>query len=146
MYPHGEAICLDLSCFKRNDMMKFPKTLALAATFAVAGLAMSSGMAIAQNVGEIATDLRSQVTNLTSLLTVIAFIVGVGLAVAGVFKFYKNTQNPNDPSASTSSAFILIFAGAALVAIPALLGVGITTVFGSGAAQTDAVQGFDRLR
>lgn len=127
--------------------MKFPKTLALAAIFAVAGLAMSTDMALAQqNVGQIASDLRTQVTSMTQLLTVIAFIVGVGLAVIGVFKFYKNTQNPNDPSASTSSAFILIFAGAALVAIPALLGVGITTVFGTGATQTDAVQGFQSLR
>lgn len=126
--------------------MTYPKTLALAAMFAVAGLAMSSGAALAQNVGEIASDLRSQVTNLTALLTVVAFIVGVGLAIMGLIKFRAHTQNPNDPSASMSSAFILIFVGAAMVAIPALLGTGITTIFGTGADVTDARSGFDSLR
>lgn len=120
--------------------------LAMTAILFTAGLALGTGAAIAQSVGDIATDVRGQVTSLTALLTVVAFIVGVGLAVIGVIKFYKNTQNPNDPSASTSSAFILIFAGAALVAIPALLGSGIQTVFGTGASQTDAVSGFDSLR
>ena len=127
-------------------MRKNQNSMALAVILSAAGLASSASMAIAQSAGDIATDLQGQVTNLTGLLTVIAFIVGVGLAVIGVVKFYKNTQNPNDPSASTSSAFILIFAGAALVAIPALLGSGIQTVFGTGADTTDAVSGFDRLR
>lgn len=127
-------------------MTHFRTTLALAAIVAAAGLAMSPGAALAQSAGEIAQGLRGQVTDATALLTVIAFIVGVGLAVIGVIKFYKQTQNPNDPSASTSSAFVLIFAGAALVAIPALLGSGIQTVFGTGATTTDAVSGFDQLR
>lgn len=127
-------------------MKTFPKTLALAAMTATAGLAASSGMADAQSVGEIANQMRGQVTNVSLLLTVIAFVVGVGLAVAGLIKFRQHTKNPNDPSASMGNAFILIFVGAALVAVPAVLGSGIQTVFGSGATTTDARDGFDRLR
>lgn len=126
--------------------MTFLKTLAIAVTVASAALAVASGPAIAQNVGEIANDLRGQVTNLTALVTVVAFIVGVGLAIMGLIKFRAHTQNPNDPSASMSSAFILIFVGAAMVAIPAVLGSGIQTVFGTGATTTDARTGFDQLR
>ena len=127
-------------------MKTFPKTLALAAMTATAALAMSSGMAFAQSVGEIATQMRGQVTNLSLLITVVAFVVGVGLAMAGLFKFRQHTKNPNDPSATMGNAFILIFVGAALVAIPQVLGSGITTVFGTGAETTDATQGFESLR
>lgn len=126
--------------------MTFLKTLTIAVTVASAALAVASGAAMAQNVGEIANDLRGQVTNLTALVTVVAFIVGVGLAIMGLIKFRAHTQNPNDPSASMSSAFILIFVGAAMVAIPAVLGSGIQTVFGTGATTTDARTGFDQLR
>lgn len=127
-------------------MNTFTKTLALAAIVAAAGLSVSAGAAISQSVGEIASDLRGQVTNLSLLATVVSFVVGVALAIMGLIKFKQNANNPNDPSAKMSSAFILVFVGAALVAIPAVLGSGIQTVFGTGASVTDARDGFDQLR
>jgi uncharacterized membrane protein len=106
------------------------------------GLGLSTTAALAQNVGEIADSLATQTGNIADLVSIVAFVLGVGMAIAGFLKFRQNAQNPNDPSAKISTAFILIFVGAGLVAIPAALGSGIATVFGGGAQQTDANSGF----
>lgn len=118
--------------------------LALCA-IAAAGFALSSAGASAQSVGDIADNLRTQVGSISLLVTVVSFVIGVALAIMGLVKFRQNSQNPNDPSAKMSSAFILLFVGAALVALPAVLGSGIQTVFGNGAATTDATSGFNQL-
>ena len=110
------------------------------------GLSLSAGAALAQNVGEIAESLADQTGNIADLISIVAFVLGVGMAIAGFMKFRQNAQNPNDPSAKVSTAFILIFVGAGLVAIPAALGSGIATVFGDGASQTDANQGFRAVK
>ncbi len=106
------------------------------------GLALSATTAAAQDLGEIADDLANQTGNVADLVSILAFVLGVGMAIAGFLKFKQNAQNPNDPSAKISTAFILIFVGAGLVAIPAALGSGIATIFNDGAQQTDANTGF----
>lgn len=106
------------------------------------GLAFSATAAAAQDLGEIADDLANQTGNVADLVSIVAFVLGVGMAIAGFLKFKQNAQNPNDPSAKISTAFILIFVGAGLVAIPAALGSGIATIFNDGAQQTDANSGF----
>lgn len=124
--------------------MKTNLTVALGALIAT-GLLIGPGAAVAQSVGDIATDLRGQVTNINLLITVISFVLGVALAIIGIMKFRAHSQNPNDPSAKMSTAFILMFSGAALVAIPAVLGSGIQTIWGTGAATTDSTSGFGSL-
>ena len=106
------------------------------------GLALSATAAVAQDLGEIADSLATQTGDIADLVSIIAFVLGVGMAIAGFLKFKQNAQNPNDPSAKISTAFILIFVGAGLVAIPAALGSGIATIFNDGAQQTDANTGF----
>jgi hypothetical protein len=98
-----------------------------------AALAVLPVAAMAQsNVGGIFQDITNQLRNIPALLGIVSFVLGVALAIAGLMKFYAASKNPNDPSAKMSTAFILIFVGATLVALPILLGVGITTIFGSG--------------
>lgn len=99
----------------------------------------------AQDAGEIADGLAGQLGSFADLLSILAFVLGIGMAIAGFMKFRANSQNPNDPSNKLSTAFILIFVGAGLVAIPAVLGSGIATFFDDGAATTDANQGFRAL-
>lgn len=124
------------------------KTLAVTA---VALLALSPTLAMAQStgangdLGAIADSLTSQTAKFSSLITVASFAIGVALAVAGFLKFRANSQNPNDPSNKLSTAFMLIFVGAAMVALPAVLGTGIGTIFGAGAGSTDGTQGFQQL-
>ncbi|MEP3669092.1 MAG: hypothetical protein ABJN42_20390 [Roseibium sp.] len=112
---------------------------------AAALVATMPAIASAQNVGEIATSLTGQTTNVATLVSVVAFVVGVGLAIAGLLKFRAHSANPNDPSNKMSTAFMLVFVGAAMVAIPATLGSGISTIFGDGADTTDANTGFTAI-
>ncbi|WP_411840089.1 hypothetical protein [Paracoccus sp. ME4] len=104
-----------------------------------------SGAASAQTVGSIASSLTTQTSLVGTLITVISFVLGVALAIAGLMKFRAHSQNPNDPSNKMSTAFVLMFAGAGLVAVPAVLGTGIATVFGSSANTTNGTTGFRSL-
>lgn len=117
------------------------KTFKYSAALAV-GLIAVSGAASAQDLGSIATDLTSQTTAVSRLATVIAFVLGIAITIAGFLKFRAISQNPNDPSNKMSTAFMLIFVGAGLAALPAVMGSGIETIFGTGAATTNANTGF----
>ena len=118
--------------------------LRISALAAVAALAPVAAFA-QRDVGGIAESLADQTGDIADLVSIAAFVIGVGLAIAGLLKFRAHSQNPNDPSNKMSTAFMLVFVGAAMVAIPATLGSGILTVFGAGADQTDADTGFRSL-
>ena len=95
------------------------------------------GAALAQvtDIGDVASGLQAQAGDIADLIGAAAFILGICLGIAGLLKFRQYSQNPNDPSARLSTAFTLVFVGAALVAIPTTLGVGVDSLFGSGATQ-----------
>ena len=123
------------------------KKLSLHASVAITSLLVAAPPAIAQSrrsVGEIAQSLQQQTTAVNTFLTVLPFVIGVGMAIGGFLKFRAHSQNPNDPSNKLSTAFMLLFVGAGLVAIPAVLGTGIETIFGNG-QQTDATGGFNAV-
>lgn len=105
---------------------------------AMLGTLASAAHAQNADVGAVADSLASQGGSVADLLGVVSFLAGVGLAIAGLLKFRQNAMNPNDPSAKISTAFTLVLVGAAMVAIPTTLGVGIGTIFGSGAETASA--------
>jgi hypothetical protein len=111
------------------------------------GLVMSAGVALAQtrDLGGIATSLATQATPFATLLSILSFVIGVGMGIAGFLKFKQNAQNPNDPSAKISTAFILIFVGAGLVALPAVFGSGLQTIFGGQSGTINATTGFTTI-
>lgn len=89
-------------------------------------------LAQVNNIGDMASELQSQVGDIADLIGAAAFLLGIGIALLGLLKFRQHAVNPNDPSARLSTAFTLIFVGAAMVAIPTTLGVGIGSLFGNG--------------
>lgn len=84
------------------------------------------------DIGDMAAGLQAQAGNIADLVGAAAFLLGICIGIVGLLKFRQHSQNPNDPSARLSTAFTLVFVGAALVAIPTTLGVGIGSLFGSG--------------
>ena len=84
------------------------------------------------NIGDMASELQSQVGDIADLIGAAAFLLRIGIALLGLLKFRQHAINPNDPSARLSTAFTLVFVGAAMVAIPTTLGVGIGSLFGNG--------------
>ena len=91
-------------------------------------------LAQVNNIGDMASELQSQVGDIADLIGAAAFLLGIGIALLGLLKFRQHAVNPNDPSARLSTAFTLVFVGAAMVAIPTTLGVGIGSLFGNGAS------------
>lgn len=112
------------------------------------GITLAASPAFAQNqdVGDIATTVRGWMGDISELIFVIAFVGGILLVLMGLFKFKQNSQNPQDPSAKLSTAFTLIFIGGALIVLPTVAGVGITSIFGGGATKTNAISGFKALQ
>ena len=94
------------------------------------------------DLGTVMSSLSGQMTIASTLITIIAFVSGVVMAIIGILKFKAYSQNPNDPQAKLSSAFVYIFAGAAMVALPSTIMTGVATFFGTNAQVTNAVSGF----
>ena len=85
------------------------------------------------DIGDMASGLQAQAGDIADLIGAAAFLLGICIGIVGLMKFRQHSQNPNDPSARLSTAFTLVFVGAALVAVPTTLGVGIGSLFGTGA-------------
>ncbi|MFG6082205.1 DUF6750 family protein [Paracoccus litorisediminis] len=117
-------------------MMRPFRTLPLLAAALVAPVQMAHAQTVS-NLGQVADRLSLQGGQIGDFLGIVAAVAGIGVALAGLFKFKAHTANPNDPSNKVSSALTLIFTGAAMVAIPELIGTGVSTIFGSNAAVID---------
>lgn len=97
---------------------------------AVLSLTANGALAQATDITSMTTQLNGQLSSLASLAGMIAFLAGFVFGIMGLMKLRANAQNPNDPSNKVSTAFMLIFVGAALIAIPTVMGVGVQSLFG----------------
>ena len=98
--------------------------------------------AIAQpDLNDMGWRLISQMPSFSFLLANLVFLFGFGMAIFGLWKFYEGSRNPNDRSNRAGVAFIFIFCGALMVAIPSLMGAGIMTFFGDSGATDRAMTG-----
>ena len=112
--------------------MKFTKILALSGAAAL--LTATAATAQVTDISSMANQAGGQLKAIGTLAGLAASLMGAVFAIMGLLKLKANQQNPNDPSNKVSSAFMLIFIGAALIAIPTVLGVGVNSLFGQGAA------------
>ena len=106
----------------------------------ILGLAFGPAHAQVADFGGVAAGLQSQAADIADLLGAMAFLLGIVLTVTGLLKLRQHALNPGDPNARLSAAFTLVLVGAALVAVPTTIGVGIGSLFGSGTT-TVAVDG-----
>jgi len=111
---------------------------------ALTALGATPARAQVRDLGEVADGLSTQIGQFGDLLGIAASVMGVGLAVAGLLKLRAHSNSPNDPSNKVSSGILLVFLGAAMVALPELIGSGISTLFGntSGAVSGEDVPTF----
>jgi len=94
-------------------------------TLSVMGLVLADG----SGVGGVASNISSGFAAIAKLITGAAFVAGLGFMMAAILKFKAHKDNPTQIPVGTPIA--LLFIGAALVFIPALLKVGGQTLFGS---------------
>ena len=118
------------------------RPLLLALTVSLAALPVISLAQAAPDFGEIANNVSRQISPVTRVITMLAFVMGVVFAMIGLLKIKKGAETPNDPSSGHTVGVIFIFVGAAMVAIPALIASGITSIFGADATITSSTGGF----
>ncbi len=109
---------------------------------APASAAALPALAQQQNLGEVASTVTGQIGALGQFVGAGAVFVGVIMLVMAAVKFRAYSSNPQDPSASITGACGFAAAGAALIAFPELMGVGVTTLFGGDSATGDLGGGF----
>ena len=117
-------------------MRKLTKLAHLATAAAAASIVAGSAHAQATDVAGVSETVGDQLIALGSLAGIVAFLAGFVFGIMGFMKLKANAANPNDPSNKVSTGFILIFVGAALIAVPTVMGVGIGSIFGTGGENT----------
>ena len=113
------------------------KIIHIAGAAAVLALTASGAMAQVADVKEVSEKIGTQLEALGSLAGIVAFLSGFVFGIMGFMKLKANAASPNDPSNKVSTGFILIFVGAALIAVPTVMGVGVGSLFGDGGQNTD---------
>lgn len=112
--------------------MKASKTHKLAAVL-TAGLLMGSGTAHAaggMNFKAVTDSIVDSGSKLPDLISTVAYIGGVGLGVAGVFKLKQHVDNPGQTP--MKDGLIRLGAGGGLLALPAVIDAMQNTVGNAG--------------
>lgn len=117
-------------------MRKFTKFSTMALAAGTASIMASGAHAQVKDVAGVSGKVGEQLIALGSLAGIVAFLAGFVFGIMGFMKLKANASNPNDPSNKVSTGFILIFVGAALIAVPTVMGVGVGSIFGTGGANT----------
>jgi heme/copper-type cytochrome/quinol oxidase subunit 2 len=110
--------------------MKNTKILKNIALASVLAMVATGATAQATDITGMVTQANGQLNAVASLAGMIAFLTGFVFGIMGFMKLKANAANPNDPSNKVSTAFVLIFVGAALIAVPAVMGIGVQSLFG----------------
>ncbi len=101
------------ACFSAKNLLKLGAFLA---TFLITGLALAQDEGAMKGIAKIAQNVTGSFGSIAQLFLAIAYIAGVGFAVAAIFKFKQHKDNPTQiplgtPIALLAIAVSLIFLG-----------------------------------
>lgn len=91
----------------------------------------------------ITTTIRNSVSDIPRLLTVLSYLVGLGLAIAGVLKLKAHVDNPGN--APLKDGVIRLGAGGALFALPAVVDAMSGSIGSGGSTGSGVMSGLDNL-
>ena len=83
--------------------------------------------------------LREQIGSLTDLIGAASFIVGLVFGASGLMKFKQHSENPQ--GTPLSHAMVRLLVAGALIALPAVLGTSVGTLFGTAPSSTTSSGG-----
>lgn len=90
---------------------------------------VASGVALATDIGGVASQITSNFGGITNLVTGGSYIAGLAFAVGSIMKFKQHKDNPTQIPIGTPIA--LLFIAAALLFFPSILSTTGATLFGS---------------
>lgn len=86
------------------------------------------------DITSIATTVTTQATAIAKLLSVTAYVAGVGFALAGVLQFKTHKENPQQTP--LSKPVVMIVVAACLLFLPTILTVAGASLFGTTAVSS----------
>lgn len=98
--------------------------------------------AFAQDIGSMANQFIGSLADIARFITALSYVAGFGFAGAGILKFKAHKDNPTQIPLGTPVT--LLFVGAALIFLPALISAFGTTAFSTttGTGGVTGVTGF----
>ncbi len=107
------------------------------------GIISTVAFASDANISSIATTVTTQAHAIAKLLSVTAYVAGVGFSLAGVLQFKGHKENPQQ--VPLSKPVVMIVVAACLLYLPTVLDVAGTSVFGGRALSASTAGGMDGL-
>lgn len=92
-------------------------------------LALVPTLLFASDITAIATTVTTQATSVAKLLSVTAYVAGVGFALAGILQFKAHKENPQQTP--LSKPVVMIVVAACLLFLPTILTVAGSSLFGT---------------
>ena len=91
-------------------------------------------LAAGADITSIATTVTTQATAIAKLLSVTAYVAGVGFALAGVLQFKTHKENPQQTP--LSKPVVMIVVAACLLFLPTILTIAGASLLGTGAVSS----------
>ena len=113
---------------------KYLRLISLCLLFCTSNLAIAGSTA--QSLGGIVGNVQSNILTIVSLLIIVAYVAGVGFALAGILQFKAHKDNPQQVPLSKPIVFIAV--AACLLFLPAIMSTAGKTVFGTNATNSVA--------
>jgi len=83
------------------------------------------------NLGNIATDITGSFSSIGKLMLAVAYLAGIGFAIAAIFKFKQHRDNPTQIPIGTPVTLLAV--GVILIFLPGIIGPAGQTIFGANA-------------
>ncbi|HQY22478.1 MAG TPA: type IV secretion protein IcmD [Gammaproteobacteria bacterium] len=107
--------------------MKLKRSIVI--TTVVALVALAPSILLAADITDIAKTVTTQATAIAKLLSVTAYVAGVGFALAGVLQFKTHKENPQQTP--LSKPVVMIVVAACLLFLPTILTIAGASLFGA---------------
>lgn len=113
-------------------MKKFMWLSLLAAScFCLGMAAYAAQVSSLSGIGSVASNVKTNLTNIAYLITAGSYVAGMGIAVAAIAKFKAHKENPTQ--VPISQAIALLFISSALIFAPSVFKAAGGTLFGASA-------------
>lgn len=95
-------------------------------------------------IGGVALNIKGALGPVADLVGTVVFVVGLIMGAMGIHKFRQSQHNHQ--GGGMTEAVSLICVGAMLVALPVILGIGVTTMFGGEGGALTATGGLQSIQ
>jgi len=96
-----------------------------------------------QTISTVATSITTQVNAIANLLSISAYIAGIGFTLSGILQFKTHKENPQQ--VPLSKPVVMIIIAAALLFLPTVLTIAGNSLFGHNAISAATAGGTKKL-